>query len=278
MDRFREGRRGRHDGEREEAVQLASSGGKEFAVDGENLGAELGGPERWAGDDRAHLVQPEEERGDDSEVAAAAPDRPVEIGVLVGAGADALAACQHELRLEQVVDRESALPGQVAETTAQGETADPRGRDDPAGCREPMLVGGTVDFTPGAAPADPNGPGPRIDLDLLQQREVDDDPVVAGSQSGAVVATTPDSQEQVVVTGERDGPCDVVRICAPGDERRPLVDHGVVHRPRLVVVGVVRPDQPSPEAGELLARRAGGCGDDAHGVPLVSRRRVRPPA
>ncbi len=42
---------------------------------------------------------------------------------LFGARADALAACEHDLRLEQVVDRESALTGQVAETAAESEAA-----------------------------------------------------------------------------------------------------------------------------------------------------------
>ena len=268
VDLLGERRPRRHGVEGEEAVQLARRSREKLAVDREHLGAGLDRPERRPADDRAHLVQPEEERGDDAEVAAAAPDRPVQIGVLVGARAHALAACQHELRLEQVVDREPALAGQVADAAAEGEAADPGGRDDPARRREPVLVRRPIDFAPGAAAADPDGAGLRIDLDVLQRREVDDDAVVARSQAGAVVAAAADGQEQVVVACERDGHGDVVRTRALRDQRRPLVDHRVVDLARLVVVGVLGPDQPSLEAGELLARGACGCRDGAHAVLL----------
>ena len=110
-------------------------------------------------------MQAEGERGDDAEVAAAAADRPEQVGVLVGARADALAAGQHELGLEQVVDRQAALAGQVAEAAAEGQAADAGRRDDPARRGEAVLVGGGVDLAPGAAAADADGPGLRVDLD-----------------------------------------------------------------------------------------------------------------
>ena len=50
----------------------------------------------------------------------------------------------------------------------------------------------------------------RVDLDVLQQREVDDDAVVAGAEAGAVVAAAADGEQQVVVAGEGDRPGDVV--------------------------------------------------------------------
>ena len=212
MDLLGEGRPRRDGVEGEEAVQLAWRSWEKLAVDREHLGAELDRPERRPADDRAHLVQPEDERRDDTEVAAAAPDRPVEIRVLLGARAHLLAACQHELRLEQVVDREPALAGQVADAAAEGEAADPGGRDDPAGRREPVLVRHPIDFAPGAAAANPDGACLRIDVDVLQRREVDHDPVVARPQPGAIVAAAADGEEQVVVACERDGPGHVGRI------------------------------------------------------------------
>ena len=162
-----ERRRGRHRGEGEEAVELPRGGGQELAVGREHLGGLLDAPERRAGDDRADLVQAERERRDDAEVAAAAADRPEQVGVLVLARADALAARQDDLRLEQVVDREAALAGQVAEAAAEREAADAGGRDDPAGRGEAVLVGRGVDLAPGAAAADPDGPRLRVDLDSL---------------------------------------------------------------------------------------------------------------
>src|SRR6266849_10679973 len=146
MDLLRERRARRHGVEREEAVQLAWSRWEKLAVGGEDFGAVLGRPERRPAEDRAHLVQSEDEGGDDAEVAAAAPDRPVEIRVLVGARAHGRAVCQHELRLEQVVDRQPALAGQMAEAAAEGEAADAGGRDDPARRREAMLARRAVDL------------------------------------------------------------------------------------------------------------------------------------
>ena len=101
-------------------------------------------------------MQPEQERGDDAEVAAAAADRPVEVGVLLGVGAHALAAREHQLGLEEVVDRQPELAGQVAEAAAEREAADPGGRDDPARRRQAVLAGRLVDLAPGAAAADAN--------------------------------------------------------------------------------------------------------------------------
>ena len=86
---------------------------------------------------------------------------------------------------------------------------------------------------------------------------------------GAVVAAAADGQQQAVVAGEADRRRDVVGVGAAGDQRRPLVDHGVVDRARLVVVGVAGPDQPAPEPGELLAGGLRGRGHRAHASPLV---------
>ena len=105
VDLLREWRSGRHDGEREEAVELPWSSRQELAVDREDLRGGFNRPERRASDDGPHLVQAEQERGHHAEVAAAAPDRPVQVGVLVGVRDDLLPAREDDLGLEQVVDR-----------------------------------------------------------------------------------------------------------------------------------------------------------------------------
>ena len=46
------------------------------------------------------LVQAEQERGDDAEVAAAAAERPEEVGVLVGVRPHVTAVRQHDLGVE----------------------------------------------------------------------------------------------------------------------------------------------------------------------------------
>src|SRR6185436_6874479 len=103
-----------------------------------------------------------------------------------------------------VVDREAVLAAEVADAAAEGEAADSRGRDDPARRSEPVLVRRGVDLAPGAAAGDADGARLRIDLDVLQQREVDHDAVVDGSETGAVVAAATDGEQQIVVARERD--------------------------------------------------------------------------
>ena len=254
----------------EEPVELARGRGDEVAVDAQHLGALLDRPERRPGDHRVDVVEAERELRDDAEVAAAAADRPVEVRVLVGARADALAAREHHLGREQVVDRQPALAGQVPEAAAEGQAADAGGRDDPARGREAVLVGGGVDLAPGAAAADADGAGLRVDLDRLHRREVDHDPVVDGAEAAAVVAAAADRQRQVVLGGEADRPGDVVGVRAAGDQRRAAVDHRVVDGARLGVGRVVGTDQLAAETAQLLARGLGGCGRRAHASPFSS--------
>ncbi len=113
-------------------------------------------------------MQPEEKGRDDAEVAATAPDRPVEVGVPVRGGTNRLTAREHDLGLEQVVDRETALAGQMPEAATQRETTDAGGRDDPARRRQAVLVGRGIDFAPSAATADPRRPCAGVNFDSLQ--------------------------------------------------------------------------------------------------------------
>jgi hypothetical protein len=212
-------------------------------------------------------VQPEQERGDDAEVPSAATERPEQVRVLVVARADDVAVGQDDLGLEQVVDGQAALAGEVAEAAAEREPADPGGRDDPAGRGQTVLVRRAVDLAPGAAAGDPDGPGLGIDLDALQRREVDDDAVVAGAQPGAVVAAAAHREQQPVIAGEADDLGHVGGARALRDERRAAVDHRVVDLPRLVVVGVLGADQAALESGELALCRLRGRAERAQAVP-----------
>jgi hypothetical protein len=85
-------------------------------------------------------MQPEQEGGDDAEVASPAADGPEEVGILVRAGAYLLAARENDVGFEQVVDRKPAFAGQMAEAAAQGEATHPRRGDDPTRRREPVLA------------------------------------------------------------------------------------------------------------------------------------------
>ena len=83
------------------------------------------------------VVEPEMELGDDAEVAAAAPQTPEEVGVLVGRRGDDPAVGGDDLGLEQVVAHEAELALEPAAAAAEREARDPGrrrpGRPSPRG-------------------------------------------------------------------------------------------------------------------------------------------------
>ena len=202
----------------------------------------------------------------------------IQVRVFVGARGHALAAGEHYLRLEQVVDREAALAGQMPEPAAERQTADAGGRDDAARRGETVLAGCRVHLTPRASAADSYRARLGIDLDVLQQREVDHHAVVDSAQPGAVVAATADCQRQLPVAREGNHLRDVVRVGDARDQGGTPVDHRVVDLARLLVGGVVGADHLAGELAPELPAGSVGCRRScAHSVsfvggPLAQRR------
>ena len=131
-----------------------------------------------------------------------------------------VAVGEHDLRREQVVDRQAVAAGEVAVPAAERQARDAGRGDDPAGHGEPVLVRGGVDLAPEAAAADADGSCLGIDGDRLQQREIADDAVVDAAEAAAVVAAAADRERQVVLARERDRRRDVLGARAPRDQRR----------------------------------------------------------
>ena len=220
------------------------------------------------GHDRPDRVRPEEERRHDAEVAAAAADRPVEIRVLVRAGAHLLAVGRDDVGGEEVVDRQAVLAGQVPEPAAEGQAAHAGGRDDPARHGEIVRLCRIVDVCPRTASADARRARLGVDDHLAQQRQVADDAVVHHAQATAVVPAAAHREEEVVRAGERDRAGDVVGPGAAGDQGGAPVDHRVVDLPGLVVLGILGPDQLATKArSELLPGRVGDGGQSCSYVP-----------
>ena len=131
VDLLREGIRRRHGVEVEEARHVAWRGRQPLPVRGEQRVGVLERPERRAADDRLERMRPERELGHDAEVAAAAADRPEEVGVLVRARGDLRAVGEDHLRREQVVDRQAVTAREIAVAAAERQARHSRGRDDP---------------------------------------------------------------------------------------------------------------------------------------------------
>ena len=105
----REHRDRRHGREAEPAVDVLGRLQDEVAPEAEQLGALVDRPEDRPAVDGADRVAAEQERRHDAEVAAAAADRPEEVGVLLRARRDEPAVREHHVHAEQVVDREAVL-------------------------------------------------------------------------------------------------------------------------------------------------------------------------
>ena len=90
-------------------------------------------------------VESELEAGDDAEVAAAAAERPEEVGVLGGAGAHHLAGRGHDLGGLEVVDRHAVLAAEPAEAAAERQSGDAGGGVDADRRGEAVGLGGGVE-------------------------------------------------------------------------------------------------------------------------------------
>src|SRR3954469_11457665 len=90
-------------------------------------GVSARGLNEQAAGERGHLGEAEFETGRDPEVAAAATDRPEQVGLVVGIDRHDGAVGEDELSREQRIDRQAELPDEGAAATAAGDPAEPDG-------------------------------------------------------------------------------------------------------------------------------------------------------
>jgi hypothetical protein len=254
----------RSDGQRphdRHGAELVGRGGDGVAPAREHAGGVLDrvgdveredlGPER---------VQGQLERGCDAEVAAAAADRPVQVGVLIGAGADSPAVGEDELGGDEVVDRHPVQPALGGHATAQREPGHAGLRHDAAGRREPERLRDAIHVGPGGPALHVHGAPRVVDPDRAHRREVDDDAVVDDGGARDVVSAAADGERELLRGGEADGVGDVFGVRAADDHGGALVDHAVPDPACGLVRGVVRGDDVAGEA--LGERRQCGWADE----------------
>ena len=144
-------------------------------------------------------MEREPERADDAEVPAAAPQRPEQVGVIVGRCPNDVALGGDHLGLHEVVDGEPVLAHQPADAAAQAEAADAGVAHDAARGGQTVGLCLVVDVAPQGATLDEGGALDGIDRDGAHRREVDDDAVVAHCGAGHVVASASYGDLEVVV-------------------------------------------------------------------------------
>src|SRR6202042_2823454 len=194
-----------------ETSELARLRGQELAVEAHHLRRLVHRPEGGPGHhSRAERMSLKLERGHDAEVAAAAAQRPEQIGMLSRAGVHLRAVGQHYIGPDQIVDREPEAARQVADAAAEREPADARRRDDPGRGDAAVLGRREVDLAPGRAAPDAPRVRIRVDPDGGHPAEIDHDPVVDGAQATTVVPSPPDRDWQAVLAPEGDAACDLL--------------------------------------------------------------------
>jgi hypothetical protein len=252
------------------------------------------GLERHRGEhDVAHLVGVQLDRGDDPEVPAGAADGPQQVGAGVGVGAHERAVGEHELRGDDVVDREAVPAGEEADAAGRREPADADVAVVAGAHPQPVRSERLRDVAPARAGTEPDAPGRAVEhLDPVEPADVDDDAAVVGGAAADAVAAAADRQHDVLRTGVRQRGGDVLgRVGtdheagrAPADVRRAdrrvrlvagLDRLGRERRGQRVVVDALTPERQ----GFWVAHRSRpGAGGGAGGRDrLAQRRRDLPP-
>ena len=237
--------------------QLVRGLGDPVPIEAQDLGRLLDRPEDRPGEHhRAHRVEAKLELGDDAEVAAAAANPPEEIGVLGRACLHELALRRDQVHGQEPVDCQPVLSLKPADAAPEREARDPGVGDDPAGCRQPELLGLAVELAPEHACLGRRGARLRIDADPLHRPQIDHDAAVADRQAGEAVAAAADRDLEPRLASESQRGDHVGHVGAAGDQRRGSVDRPVPDLAMLVVVGIRPTDELPLEAAFKLAQ---GC-------------------
>jgi hypothetical protein len=225
-----------------------------------------------AGVQLVDLDDAELDGGHDAEVPAAAAQCPEQLGLVLGVDADQLAVGGDELEgrdgvgLQPVLARE---PAHAATERVAGDADVGRRAVQPG-----QAVGRQArrDAVPLDAGADAHASGARIDADLLQAADVDEEQIVHVAQRRLVVGRRLRRDAQPEALGERDGVGDLAGVGRERDRGWPLVDEQIERRARLVVEGIVGEHDG---AGERVGEEGGRGGGEHGGDARLARRRGR---
>ena len=185
------------------------------------------------------VVQLEAQPRDDAEVAAAAADRPEQVGVPLGVDLQHPAVGGHDLGRQELVDRHPVLADEEADAAAERDAADADRAGVAEAGGEPVRAGGGGVLARGQAAAGPGGAAREVDVELAQAANVEHDAAVARGVAGGAVAAAADGQLGAAVTGERDDAGHVGRVGGAGDQRGAPVDVAQEDGARGVVARVL---------------------------------------
>ena len=111
-----------------------------------------------------------------------------------------------------------------------------------------MLLGGRVEVLPPGAAAGIGPPRLRIDVDIVQLREVENDSVVTGGEAGDAVAAAAYRDRLSFASGKTNGSRDIVGGRRSYDQGGSFVDRVVSHAAGRLVARVARTDHRTGQA------------------------------
>ena len=191
-------------------------------------------------DNLIHRMQLEVEARDHAEVAAAAANRPEQIGMRAGIHLPDLAIGGDKLDAEQAVDGHAVFAGQIPYSPAERDAADPDRSGIAEASGQAMLGGRLRIFNRGQARASPDGARVGLDLERIQIAQVEQDAALGRAEKA--VPAVANRQRQAARARDAHGLRDVSRAGRPDDHRRATIDPAGKYRPQLVVTGIFRPD------------------------------------
>ena len=181
-------------------------------------------------------------RVDDAEIAAAAAQRPEQLGMVARVGDDDIALGGHHFGGEQRVDGEAVLAHHVADAAAQRQAADADGGGIAEADDEAVLLDRAGHFAGGEAGAAPGGARRRVDVDAVQAADVDNDAAFGDAEADDAVAAAAHRERQLGGAGEVEDGRDVRGIGDADHRGGAFVEIGVGHSATLVVKRAGRRD------------------------------------
>jgi hypothetical protein len=179
----------------------------------------------------------------DTEVSASSSETPHQIWVCLIIGADELAVSGDHVHADQVVAGKAILSHQPTQTTSEGETGDPCFADGSGGDRKTKRLGCTVEVSEQSASVGPGRCVLSINTDGGHLGKVDHQTAIAHRVPAHAMTPSTHRDDKGMTLGETNSFNHISHKLAAGDERRPPIDHAIPHRPNLVVISVLWPDQ-----------------------------------
>jgi hypothetical protein len=130
---------------------------------------------------------------------------------------------------------------------AKGKAANSGCRNNPGRHRQPESVGGVIYFAPEIATSYPNRIVCCIHPDIFYTREIYHQAAVTNAESPAIMTSSANSDQHIVVSAEINCPYYIGSVDTPGNHAGLFIDHAVVHLTAFVITLVLRLYQLAPQ-------------------------------